>query len=115
MSALAPPTSARMEERRIRKGRSNRREMKGFLAEPTPSEVQTSHPPTIVDGSDEETGEDAVDITVGDEWVARVEMARQAVEILGRRLNGTDRKFKTLEDFALEENDNIRKELEACQ
>ena len=42
-------------------------------------------------------------------------MARQAVEILGRRLNGEDKKFKTLEDFSLEENDNIRKELEARQ
>ena len=42
-------------------------------------------------------------------------MARQAVEILGRRLNGEDNKFKTLEDFTLEENDNIRKELEARQ
>ena len=72
MSALAPPTSARMEERRIRKGRSNRREMKGFLAELTPSEVQTSHPPTIVDGSDEETNEDDVDATTRKEWIARV-------------------------------------------
>ena len=42
-------------------------------------------------------------------------MVRQAVEILGRRLNGADRKFKTLEGFTLEKNDNILKELEACQ
>ena len=69
--------------------------------------MQTSHPPTIIDGSDEETGEDVVDITAGEEWIARVEMARQAVEILGRRLNGADNKFKTLEYFTLKENDNI--------
>ena len=30
-------------------------------------------------------------------------------------MNGADRKFKTLEDFTLEENKNIRKELEARQ
>ena len=102
-------------------GKKNKKGMKqqkgndGILPEPTPREVQTSHPPTIVDWSDEETGEDVVDITAGEEWIARVEMARQAVEILGRRLNGADSKFKTLEDFTLEENNNIRKELGARQ
>ena len=99
-----------------KKNKKGKKQQKGngwILPEPTPSEVQTSHPPTIIDGSDEETGEDVVDITAGEEWIARVEMARQAVEILGRRLNGEDKKFKTLEDFSLEENDNIQKELEA--
>ena len=42
-------------------------------------------------------------------------MAMMAVEILGRRLNGAYSKFKTIEDFTLEENDNIQKELEARQ
>ena len=69
LSVLAPPMSARMEERRIRKGRSSRREMKGFLADPTPSEVQTSHLPTIVDGSDEETGKDCIDVTAGEKFI----------------------------------------------
>ena len=59
--------------------------------------------------------ENVIDDTAGEEWIARVEIARQAVKILGRRLNGTGSKFKTLEDFTLEENDNIRKELEARQ
>ena len=40
---------------------------------------------------------------------------RQAVEISGRRLNVADGKFKTLEDFNLEETRNIFKELERCQ
>ena len=44
----------------------------GILPETTPSEVQTSHPPTIVDGSDEETNEDDVDATTRKEWIARV-------------------------------------------
>ena len=50
---------------------------------PTPSKGQTSLPPQIVDGSDVDTGEESVDVTVGPEWIARVEMARQAVEIIG--------------------------------
>ena len=70
---LAPPTSAWMEERRTGKGRRIRREMKKYF---TPSEAQTSHLPTIVDGSDEETDEDVVDVTAREEWIARVEMAR---------------------------------------
>ena len=37
---------------------------------------------------------------------------RQAVEISGRRLNVADGKFKTLEDFTLEETKNICKKLE---
>ena len=39
-------------------------------------------------------------------------MARQAVKILGQRMDVVDDKFKTLEDFTLEETVNIRKELE---
>ena len=64
-----------------------------MLPELTPSETQTFHPPTIVDGSDKEIGEDALDVTAREEWVARVEMEWQAVEILGRRVNATDNKF----------------------
>ena len=41
-----------------------------------------------------------------------MEVTIQAVEILGRRMNVTYNKFKTLEDFTLEETKNIRKELE---
>ena len=47
--------------------------------------------------------------------MARVEVAWQAVEILGRRLNVADGKFKTLADFTFEETQNIRKELEGRQ
>ena len=56
-----------------------------------------------------------MDVTVGQEWIARVEMGRQAVEILGQRLNRTDRNLKTLEEYSLEEVESIRKELEARQ
>ena len=67
-------------------------------AVPTPSEGQTSLPPQIVDGSDVDTGEESVDVTVGPEWIARVEMARQSVEIIGQRLNRTNRDLKAHEE-----------------
>ena len=73
------------------------------------------YPTIIIDGSDEERGEDAEDIIAEEEWVARVEMERQAIEILGWRMNGTDDKFKTLEDFTVKEIENIRIELEGRQ
>ena len=54
-----------------------------------------------------------MDVTVGPEWIARVEMARQAVEITGQRLNRTDRDLKALEEYSLEEVEKVRKVLEA--
>uniref|UniRef100_M1AU52 Uncharacterized protein n=1 Tax=Solanum tuberosum TaxID=4113 RepID=M1AU52_SOLTU len=86
-----------------------------MLLDPTPSEVLTSHPPSTTESSDDEHGEEDIDVTTRKQWVARVEMVRQGIEILGRRLNEVDGKFKTLEDFTLDENDNIRKELEGRQ
>ncbi|KAH0715262.1 hypothetical protein KY284_008167 [Solanum tuberosum] len=67
------------------------------------------------EANDDELGEEAIDVTTGEEWVARVEVARQDVEILGRCMNVADGKFKTLEDFTLEETENIRKELQGHQ
>ncbi|KAH0648100.1 hypothetical protein KY285_033348 [Solanum tuberosum] len=49
----------------------------------------------------------------GMKWIEGVDTTRHAMVILGRRLNTIDDKFKTLEDFTLEKNDNIRKKLEA--
>ena len=60
-------------------------------------------------------GEDVIDVTAGEEWVVRVEVVRKIVEILGRHINVADDKFKTLEDFTLEETKKIRKELEGHQ
>ena len=84
-------------------------------SDPTPSDGQTSLPPHIVDGSDEDTGEEPMDVTVGQEWIAKVEMARQAVEIIGQRLNGMDRNLKALEEYSLEDGESVRKNLEARQ
>lgn len=41
-----------------------------------------------------------------------MDVARQALEILDRRLNELNSKFKTLEEFTLDENDNIHKNLD---
>ncbi|TMX02943.1 hypothetical protein EJD97_019204 [Solanum chilense] len=112
----ASTSNVRMDGgKKNRKVKKNQKGNKEMLPEIAPSEVLNSHPPSTVGASDEEVGEDSVDVTTGEDWVARVEVARRAVEILGRRLNASDIKFKTLEDFTLEENDNIRQELEARQ
>ena len=50
-----------------------------------------------------------------EELIATVETERQVVEILGECMNVADGKFKTLEDFTLEDTDSISKELEGHQ
>ena len=59
--------------------------------------------------------EDAIDVTAGNEWVERVELARKVVEILGWRMNVVDDNFKTLKEFTLDEIESICKELEGRQ
>uniref|UniRef100_M1CXV7 Uncharacterized protein n=1 Tax=Solanum tuberosum TaxID=4113 RepID=M1CXV7_SOLTU len=98
-----------------RKGKKNLKSSEEMLLDPTPSEALTSHPPSTTKASDDDLGEEHIDVIPGEEWIARVETARQAVEILGWRLNVADGKFKTLEDFTLEGTNNIRKELEGRQ
>lgn len=103
---------------RGKKNRNGKKHQKGneeVLHEPTPTEALTSHPPSTIKASDDELGEDAIDVTAGEEWVIIVEVAMQAVEILGRHMNVADDKFKTLKDFTFEENENIHKELEGRQ
>ena len=84
------------------------------MLDPTPSETLTSHPPSSKEVSDEEMGKNSIDATTGEDWVERVEVSRQALEILSWRMNVVDEKFKTLEYFTLEETESIRKELDGC-
>ena len=86
-----------------------------MLPDPTPCQALTSHPPSTTKASDDEHGQEAINVTAGEEWVTRVEVARQVMETLGRRMNVADGKFKTLEDFTLEEIESIHKELQECQ
>uniref|UniRef100_M0ZXX2 Uncharacterized protein n=1 Tax=Solanum tuberosum TaxID=4113 RepID=M0ZXX2_SOLTU len=98
-----------------RKGKKHQKSNEEMFLDPTPSEALTSQPCSTIEASDDELGEEAIDVTAEHEWVARVEVARQAVEILGRCMNVADGKFNTLEDFNLAETDNIPKELEGRQ
>uniref|UniRef100_M1E121 Uncharacterized protein n=1 Tax=Solanum tuberosum TaxID=4113 RepID=M1E121_SOLTU len=95
-----------------RNGRKHLRSNEELLLDPTPSEALTSHPLSTIKASDDERGEEPIEVTPGEEWIAKVDIASQAVKILPKRLNEVDSKFKILEDFTLKENDNICKELE---
>ncbi|KAL3356398.1 hypothetical protein AABB24_017202 [Solanum stoloniferum] len=90
-----------------RKGKKHQNGSEEILLDPTPSKALTFHPPSTTEASDDELVEEVISFTVGEEWVARVEMARQVVELLGRSLNVVVGKFKTLEDFTLEETNNL--------
>nr|XP_010320224.1 uncharacterized protein LOC104647157 [Solanum lycopersicum] len=79
---------------------------------PPPSDGQTSFQHNIVDESDGDDSEEIINVTVGHEWLASVERARLAVEILGQRFNGLDSDVKDLKEHSLEEVDAIRKELD---
>ena len=63
-------TNVRTDEgKKNKKGKKQQKGNGWILPEPTPSEVQTSHLPTIVDGSDEETGKDCIDVTAGEKFI----------------------------------------------
>ncbi|KAG5596785.1 hypothetical protein H5410_038017 [Solanum commersonii] len=79
-----------------RKGKKHQKGSEEMLFDPIPSEALTSHPPSTTEASDDDRGAEPIDVTSADEWIARVEMARQAVEILGRRLNVADGKRSVL-------------------
>ncbi|KAG5594988.1 hypothetical protein H5410_036220 [Solanum commersonii] len=73
--------------KKTRKGKKHQNSHEEMLLDPTPSEALTSNPPSTIEGSDDELGAEAIDVTAGEEWVARIQVARQAVEILGWRMN----------------------------
>ncbi|KAG5586803.1 hypothetical protein H5410_047237 [Solanum commersonii] len=78
------------EGKKNRKGKKHQKSHEEMLLDPIPSEALTSHTPWTTKARDDELGEEAIDVTAGEEWVARVEVARQAVEILDRRMNMAD-------------------------
>lgn len=95
-------------------GRSTKRkkESQEALSDPTLTEALTSHLFSTIEAINDEWKEVSKDVTIGIEWIIRVDMTRQAMEFFGQRLNKVDDTFKTFEDFTLEENGNIQKELE---
>ena len=83
----------------VKKNRKRKKQQKGnnkVMPDPIPSEALTSHPASIAEESDDELGYDAIDFTTREECVTRGEVARLAIEILGRRMNVADDKFKTM-------------------
>ena len=73
----------------------------------------TSHPHSTVEASDEAIGKNAIDITL--EKNGKDGSGKTSHRDLRQGMNVTDSKFKNVEDFTLEETDNIRKELEGLQ
>ena len=58
--------------KRNHKGKKHQKSHEEMLQDPTPSEALTSHPPSTTEASDDERGEETIDVTAGEEWVARV-------------------------------------------
>lgn len=112
---IAPTIDVRMVERRNRKGKKHKNSNKEMLLDPTPSEALIYHPFLTTKQSDNDHGEDPIYVTPGEEWIPRVQTTKQAMEKLGRHMNVVDNKLKTLEEFTLNETDNIRKKLEGRQ
>lgn len=92
-----------------RKGKKNSKKVEKVPTDPAPSDAVSLPTAEVTDDEQEELPKD---VTPRMEWIARVKTTRQAVELLGHRLNQIDGKFKTLEEYTLEENDNIRKDLD---
>ncbi|KAG5571105.1 hypothetical protein H5410_060871 [Solanum commersonii] len=61
--------------KKSRKGKKHQKSPEEILLDPTPSEALTSHPPSTEAGR-RNAGEEAIDVTAGEEWVSRVEVAR---------------------------------------
>ncbi|KAG5568599.1 hypothetical protein H5410_064387 [Solanum commersonii] len=96
---------------RLDGGKKNHKEKK-YQIRSAPSEALTSHPPSTIEASDDELGEEAINVTAREKWVARVEVARQAVEILGQRMNVADGKKgnMVLESSNMVPNEQLRPE-----
>ncbi|KAG5595791.1 hypothetical protein H5410_037023 [Solanum commersonii] len=63
-------------EKKAQKGKKHQKGHEETLLDPTPNEALTSHPPSTTKASDDEPGEEAIDVTAGEKWVSRVEVAR---------------------------------------
>ncbi|KAG5597377.1 hypothetical protein H5410_038609 [Solanum commersonii] len=92
----ASTTNVRLDGgKKNRKGKKHQKSNEKMLHDPTPSEALTSRPPSTIEVSDDELSKEAINVTAGEEWVARVEVARQAVEILGWRMNFVRKLFES--------------------
>ncbi|KAG5577062.1 hypothetical protein H5410_057196 [Solanum commersonii] len=70
-------TNVRMDGgKKNRKGKKHLKSSKEMLLDPTPNEALTSHPHSTTEVSDDDRGEKPIDVTLRDEWIARVKMVR---------------------------------------
>ena len=74
---VASTTTIRMDGgSKICKGNKHHKSSKEMLFDPTPRKALTCHPHLTIEASDDEYGDDAIDPTIKEEWVTRVQMER---------------------------------------
>ncbi|KAG5624594.1 hypothetical protein H5410_009812 [Solanum commersonii] len=66
----ASTTNIRLDGRKKnRKGKKHQKSNEEMLLDPTPSEALTFHPHLTTEASDDELGEEAIDLTAGEKWM----------------------------------------------
>ena len=74
---VASTTTIRMDGgSKICKGNKHHKSSKEMLFDTTPRKALTCHPHLTIEASDDEYGDDAIDPTIKEEWVTRVQMER---------------------------------------
>ena len=75
----ASTTNVRLEGGwKNRKGKKHQKSSEEMLLDPTPSKALTSHPPSTTEASEDDRGEDPIDIIPGEEWIVRVKTMRKS-------------------------------------
>ncbi|KAG5607385.1 hypothetical protein H5410_028877 [Solanum commersonii] len=69
------------------KGKKHQKGSEEMLLDPTLSKELTSHPPSTTETSDDDRGEEPIDVTPGEEWIARVEMPDVSLSRAGKDEN----------------------------
>ena len=74
---ISRTTTIRMDGgSKICKSNKNHKSSKEMLFDPTPRTALTCHPHLTIEASGDEYGGDAIDATIREEWVTRVQMER---------------------------------------
>ena len=81
---VASTTTIRMDGgSKICKANKHHKSSKEMLFDPTPKKALTCHQHLTIEASGDYYGDDSIDATIREEWVTRVQIERQTVEILG--------------------------------
>ena len=106
---LANPSGSVVDVPQKRKGKKNTKKIEKLPENPAPSEM-VSHP--APEFSDEEQQELPSNVTPGAEWIDKFKAAQQATNALRYHLCQVESKLTDFEGRILEENENIRKDLD---